>query len=439
MHALRFCLLALLAVTGPGFVPVARADLADYLKKPEKSYAWKIRNKTETPEGTVYHLHLVSQTWQKITWEHDLMIYLPGKVKPTGTMLLYNTGGKPNAANSLLALDLANKMQAPVAFLFGIPNQPLFDDKKEDALIAETFVRYLEERDESWPLLFPMVKSLVKAMDAIQEFGRQEWKTEVKDFVVTGGSKRGWTSWLTGASDPRVRAIAPLVIDTLNMQKQLPYQLLSYGAYSDMIKDYTLRKLVPAPDTPEGRKLWSMVDPWVYRGKLTMPKLIVNGTNDPYWTQDALNLYWDDLKGDKWVLYVPNAGHDLQQQVGGEKNRTRAINTLATFARCQALGKEFPRSSWKHTGDKDSFTLTVQCSPAPKAARLWVANSATRDFRKSTWQEQAVELESGKVVGKVKAPEKGFRVFLAECEYEENGLPYYLSTQLRIVEAAKRE
>jgi PhoPQ-activated pathogenicity-related protein len=276
-------------------------------------------------------------------------------------------------------------------------------------------------------------------MDAMQEFSRQEWKSEIKDFVVTGGSKRGWTSWLTGASDPRVRAIAPLVIDTLNMQKQLPYQLLSYGAYSDMIRDYTLRNLVPPPNTPEGRKLWAMVDPWVYRSKLTMPKLIVNGTNDPYWTQDALNLYWDDLKGDKWVLYVPNAGHNLEQNVGGTKNRDRAVNTLAVFARYQALGKEFPRLRWKHGGDKDTWTLTVECSPAPKAARLWVANSPTRDFRKSTWQEQAVKLDAGKVRGEVKSPEKGFRVFLAECEYEEDGLPYYLSTQLRIVEAPKRD
>jgi PhoPQ-activated pathogenicity-related protein len=136
---------------------------------------------------------------------------------------------------------------------------------------------------------------------------------------------------------------------------------------------------------------------------------------------------------------VPNAGHNLQQDVGGVKNSDRAVNTLAAFARCQALGKKFPRLSWQHGGDKGTFRLTVECSPAPKAARLWVANSPTRDFRKSTWQEQAVQLEAGKVRGEVKAPEKGYRVFLAECEYEEDGLPYYLSTQLRIVEAAKRD
>src|SRR5260370_36232928 len=100
-----------------------------------------------------------------------------------------------------------------------------------------------------------MVKSVVKAMDAMQEFAKKEWKAEVKEFIVSGGSKRGWTAWLTATVDPRVKAIAPAVIDTLNMPKQLPHQLRSYGAYSDMIRDYTRRSLVPPPKTPAGEKL----------------------------------------------------------------------------------------------------------------------------------------------------------------------------------------
>jgi PhoPQ-activated pathogenicity-related protein len=256
--------------------------------------------------------------------------------------------------------------------------------------------------------------------------------------VVSGASKRGWTSWLTAASgDPRVKAIAPLVIDTLNIPRQMPHQLASFGGkYSDMIRDYTERGLVPMPDTDEAKKLWAMVDPWVYREKLTLPKMIINGANDPYWTQDALNLYWDDLKGDKWVLYVPNAGHNLQQKGNGlVPDMSRAINTLAAFARHQITDTPMPKLTWKHEAVGDKLRVTVTSDPAPKAARLWAADAPTRDFRTSTWKEQPVVVGGKTVTGEVGKPADGWRTVFAECEYEIDGLTYYLSSQLRMASA----
>src|ERR1051325_2135021 len=182
---------------------LARADLLEYVKKPDPSFEWKLKEKIAHPAGDVYDLHLVSQTWQKIKWEHQLQIYVPTGVKPTETIVLWNQGGKASPTSIVVGKEMAKKANAPVAFLYGIPNQPLLEGKREDALIAETFVRYLNIDDNSWPLLFPMVKSLVKAMDALQAFAREEWGVEVTSFIVSGASKRGWTTWLTAVADAR--------------------------------------------------------------------------------------------------------------------------------------------------------------------------------------------------------------------------------------------
>jgi PhoPQ-activated pathogenicity-related protein len=389
----------------------------------------------------VYDLDLTSQTWQTITWTHKLQVFVPKGAKPRPTMVLWNQGGRPSPTSALVGFGIAQKVGAPVAFLYGVPNQPLFEGKTEDALIAETFVRFLETNDPTWPLLFPMVKSLVKAMDALQAFAQEEWKADVKDFVVTGASKRGWTSWLTAASgDARVKAIAPLVIDTLNFPVQMKNQLTAFGKPSEMIRDYTTRKLVPIPDTGEGRRLWSMVDPWVYRDKIGVPKMIINGANDPYWPLDALNSYWDDLKGDKHLLYVPNAGHDLREADKDGKKQLlpeRALNTLSAFCKCQVFDKPMPKLAWVCDEQGGACKLALTSDLPAKAVRVWTADADTRDFRKAYWQVDGAKAPRLPADFGVTRPAAGYRSCFAECEYDLDGLTFTLSTQLRILEAKK--
>lgn len=418
------------AMTGP-----ARADLPGYVARPDPSFKWEQTGKTASPLGTVYDLHLVSQTWHDITWEHGLQVFVPAGVKPTATVFLWNQGGKPSAGSAAFGLALAAKVKAPVVFLFGIPNQPLFGDKKEDALIAETFVRYLESQDDTWPLLFPMVKSLVRAMDVVQAFGEKEWNLKPTGFVVSGASKRGWTTWLTGAIDPRVKVIAPLVIDNLNAAAQLPNQVKSFGNYSEMIVDYTRRGLVPMPDTPAARALLKMTDPYFYRDKLTMPKYLIVGGNDPYWAVDAMNFYWNDLAGPKWICRVPNAGHNLEQKLAdGKIDRSRAVDSLAAFGYAQIHGKQMASATWVDAEVGGKPGLTVGATAPPVAARIWVVDAPTRDFRKATWVEQPAVVNGSTVTVAVEQPATGFRAFYAELDYELDGLTYRACTTVRVVE-----
>ena len=406
----------------------ARGGLDEYLKKPDPAYAWTFEGTTTVPGATIHRLKLTSQVWQGITWTHGISIVEPTEITYPDAMLLFITGGKtgdgPRSGDLAVGIAFAKVCRARVAVLPQVPNQPLLGGKFEDTLIAETFVRYLETKDEDWPLLFPMVKSAVRAMDAVQAFAKER-KAPVERFVVTGASKRGWTTWLTGAVDPRVKAIAPMVIPTLNFKAQNKHQLENFGKYSDQIDDYTARGLMEKLDTPEGTRLWHMVDPLSFRDRLTMPKLQINGTNDPYWTLDSMNLFWDDLKGPKYVVYLPNASHGLDQ------HRDYATYGVGAIFRNAIGGMPLPELSWKH-GDADTgaLQLSVTSNPAPKSALLWTATSDSLDFRKSKWSSIPLKVGTS-MAGEVARPAKGNVALFADLEYESEGLSYHLSTQLR--------
>jgi PhoPQ-activated pathogenicity-related protein len=408
----------------------ARADLDAYVKRPDGAFAWKVEDQKTTAAGTATRIKLTSQMWQGIAWEHWLEIYEPAQLTYRDATLLFITGGsntsQPSPEDAVTGFALAQLCGARCAVLHQVPNQPLLGGKTEDDLIAETFERYLESKDETWPLLFPMVKSAVSAMDAVQAWAKQEGKSAVKRFVVSGASKRGWTTWLTAVVDPRVVAIAPMVIVTLNMRAQNPHQLEVWGKYSEQIGDYTRRGLTEKLESPDGLKLWAMIDPYTYRDRLTMPKMLINGTNDRYWTLDALNLFWDDLKGPKWVVYLPNAGHGL------EKNREYATHGVGALFRSVISDRPLPKLDWKHddAGNGD-LRLTVNATPAPKTANVWVAHSDTLDFRESPWIASPMLSTGSTLSATVSKPKKGYVALFGDLEYEIDGVAYHLSTQIR--------
>jgi PhoPQ-activated pathogenicity-related protein len=137
--------------------------------------------------------------------------------------------------------------------------------------------------------------------------------------------------------------------------------------------------------------------------------------------------------GTSGCLYVPNAGHYLQQRLAdGRQDRLRATNAVAAFARHQIHDKPMPRLQWRHGDKAGKLCLAVQCSPAPAGARLWVADAPTRDFRKAHWLQRPAKIAKGLVTGEIDPPANGYRAFFAELDFEVDGLPYHLSTQIRV-------
>ncbi|MCI0742241.1 MAG: PhoPQ-activated pathogenicity-related family protein, partial [Gemmataceae bacterium] len=370
MPGLRFCLVLAFCFQCAWNVPVvadpADGPLAKYIAQPDDSYAWKKRREGELQGGKFVELILTSQTWRGIVWKHSLIVYKPAEVPDASQALLLIAGGRwrpeleepptDQAADlpkeAQIVASLGNYLKAPVATIRHVPQQPIFDGLTEDAAISYTFEQYMKTGDDTWPLLLPMVKSAIRAMDATQEFAREEWQLDIKRFTVTGASKRGWTTWLTGVMDERVNAIAPMVIDTLNMREQMKHQLASWGKYSEQIEDYTEKGLQNVFDSPRGKALNAIVDPFNYRSLLEKPKLILNGTNDRYWTLDALNLYWNELPGEKHVLYVPNRGHDLDDM-------PRVVGTVAALHQSAAGRLKLPSLRWEHEDNGHGHELIV--------------------------------------------------------------------------------
>jgi len=362
-----------------------------------------------------------SQVWRGLPWDHTLRVYVPARLDYPETMLLFITGESPAAADGSLGAALAGRLRAPTAILFNVPNQPLFDDKWEDELIAHTFVQYLESGDETWPLLFPMVQSAVAAMDLLQRRAEQEWGAPATGFVVAGASKRGWTSWLTAASDRRVKGVAPLVFDNLNFAAQMARQLELWGGYSDQIHDYTEQGLQQQMDTERGRRLVSLVDPWFRRADLALPKLLVNGANDRYWSTDATRLYWEDLPGERRLLTVPNAGHGLE-------DRERVLDTMAAFFHAVAAGVTLPEVSdaWERQGDE--LAVRAHSSTPAREVRLWTARAPNLDFRPVRWQSVPLPADGAGYHGRVAAPSSGGLAAFVEAEYDAPDGRFSLST-----------
>ena len=93
-----------------------------------------------------------------------------------------------------------------------------------------------------------------------------------------------------------------------------------------------------------------------------------------------------------------------------------------------------PELSWKHEDRDGKLRLSIAANPQPLAARLWVAQTASKDFRQAKWIEQAADISDGMVVGEVTPTGKGHVAFFGELDYQIDGLKYQLSTQLRVTE-----
>ena len=103
-----------------------------------------------------------------------------------------------------------------------------------------------------------------------------------------------------------------------------------------------------------------------------MPKLIINAAGDEFFIPTSSQFYFDELPGEKYLRYVPNANHSL--------SGTDALETVLAFY--ASILNDIPRPIFSWNFNKDG-SITVTSKTEVKEVNMWSAqNNEARDFRK---------------------------------------------------------
>jgi PhoPQ-activated pathogenicity-related protein len=418
-----------------------------YVAAPDANFSWKVLKPLPAEGVTATLLDMTSQKWlteaevERPLWTHWLTVVRPPKVT-SDVALLFISGGsleRPSPSSPPAWLVAAARDTGTItAELRLVPNQPfVFKDdparkpRTEDDFIAYTWDKFLRTGDEKWPARLPMTKSAVRAMDALTQFAAsaEGGSHKVARFVVSGASKRGWTTWTTAAVDKRVIAIAPAVIDLLNLEPSFVHHYRAYGAWSDAVKDYTEHGIMEWMGTSQFKALMRIEEPYEYRDRLTMPKLILNASGDQFFLPDSSQFYFDDLKGEKYLRYVPNTSHAI--------DKSDALETLHAFYASVVTGAARPQVKWSY--EKDG-SIKVTSKELPSDVQLWQAtNPSARNFRLDAigpaYKNTRLEPSGPNTwVGRVPVPAAGWTAFFIEMTFPGSGkYPLKLTTGIRVL------
>lgn len=396
--------------------------LDDYVFKPDAAYGWVdmgeefvIRGSVDKRGWTGYVLNMTSLKWLTdedfsatsdggSLWWHYLVVIVPDEIKYANNGTLWITGGSvtsgpPSATDEdiVLSAALASSTGTVTGALFGVPNEhltfssdPIQQSRTEDAIIAFTWDHFLKDpSNPEWLLRFPMVKSSVRAMDAVREFMDQkmpEKNTKLDYYTVSGASKRGWTTWLVGAVDPtRVMAIIPVVLDAINFVAVEHHQFRAYGAWTYALEDYTALNMTERFDSPNMVTLQENVDPYWYRERLTMPKFVINACMDEFQQPDDTHYWWKDMPSPKHFLLIPNAEHSLATGI------LAAVPAISAWLTATLQKDTVPTFEWVIDDVTGDIVVTLDDVGKVHEVNMWYAQSCgvnhwdgdknRRDFR----------------------------------------------------------
>ncbi len=406
--------------------------LKDYVQAPDSIFRYEIVHSVPGEQYDYHVLKMYSQHWltpdivDQTEWWHWVSMVVP-KETPYSTAMLWIGGGStnskmPESPNDLI-LAAATSTNSVVAQIHNVPFQPItfandtFGERYEDEIISYGWRKFLEggakDEDAIWLARFPMTKAAKLAMDAVTEVVQKNYQKPIQSFMVGGASKRGWTTWTTAATDDRVIAIAPVVIDLLNLVPSFQHHWRNYGFWAPAVGDYVREGVMNWVGTPEFDRMMEITEPYAFRKDYDMPKLIINAAGDEFFQPDSWKFYWDSLPGEKHIMYVPNSGHDV--------GKSDALPNLISFYKSILNQGKRPSYGWKVEGDQ--IKITFDAANKPAAIKLWSAyNPLSRDFRIDVfgpnWTSEDIAVpDTGELTVNLITPESGYRGYFVELTY----------------------
>ncbi|XP_043924075.1 autocrine proliferation repressor protein A-like [Protopterus annectens] len=452
-------LLALAACALPALCNVQKA-LDEYVFSFDPHYSYTILDNLtyRNNNSTVFFLNMTSQKWLDEThvdqpiWWHYLSITVPDKVTPglEDTAFMFINGGKnhqkpPAPSDDFVAFTtlLAVSTGTIAACISQIPNEPLKftsdpfgkESRVEDEIIAYTWWHFLNNHtdDPKWLLRFPMTKASVRGLDTIAEFAFKisggSWR--IKRFTVAGASKRGWTTWTVAAVDKRVISLIPIVMDELNLVKNLHHHYKSYGGWTFAFKDYYHMNITRDLDSPQLQQLADEVDPFSFNKRyMNKSTYIISTGGDEFFVVDNSHYFFSELSGDKYLRIIPNAEHSCRG------HWLSIFFSMRAFFLSTALKQNRPKIFWNRTEtDKtaaiyfytDTKPLTIQAYHAKtldykrRDFRLFVGKPKNPDqllFHPVIWLPSKVQKKSFGIYKKeFEKPKDGWLAFFIQVTY----------------------
>lgn len=419
-----------------------------YVAKPEASFGWKVVGPISGPGYHGAVLEMTSQSWTTETllpgqdlWKHWVTVIVPDKVT-SDKAFLYITGGDKGDPAPTKAVDrfaaLAVDTSSVVVELDDVPNQPLrFSDEPkdhvEDEIIAYLQARYAKTRDPKQLLRLPMVKSGTQAMTAVQQYLASEagGRMKVNGFVVAGGSKRGWTTWLVGAVDKRVIGIVPIVINVLNVEATTIHHWRAMGYFSPALGDYVHYGLIPDMIGKPGLAGVNLIeDPLNYqdRAQMRIPKFVINAVGDEYFPPDNTRFGYYKVADPKRLRMIPNSKHST--------SGTDIMESITAFHDAVIHKRPIPSYQW---GVRKDGAIVVRSAVKPMEVYLWQGNNPkARDFRvdtigKAFTSTRLQPQKDGSYVGRAPRGKPGFTAYFVEMVYASGTkYPFKFTTEVQV-------